>query len=299
MGAEAGMYLGPAGGGQTVHELTLLGPPAVRSWMGEPETRSRRDVVEVGCVPRDLAVKTVLFDAENVLYDASGWYRWLAQIFARTEPRGLEAEFLPNWRGRLLPLVQCGACEFHDAVIEGLRAIGLAAAHVEEIVAASRAQRRRQEASLRTLPGVQPTLRNLHSVGIELGILANIDQTASMLGSGLERMGIGALFAHVLTSLDLGANLPERRCYEAAVAAANRAAGEVLFVGNEAAPLRGAQLAGLRVVAFNAHDNVGDVGHLHRFEELQGLIMPATAAGPIKITAGQHPTGQQVQGRTS
>ena len=108
-----------------------------------------------------------------------------------------------SWRERLLPLVERGEREFHVAFAEGLRAIGLAAAHIEEIVAASRAQRRRKEGSLRTLPGVRSTLSNLHSTGIELGILANIDKSAPALANDLARLGIAGFFMRVVTSLDL------------------------------------------------------------------------------------------------
>ena len=62
----------------------------------------------------------------------------------------------------------------------------------------------------------------------------------------------------------------------------NLTACDVLFVGNEAGGLRGAQGVGLRAVAFNARENVGDVGNLDRFEELLGLVTHPNSATPIR-----------------
>ena len=41
MGAEAGMYLGPTGGGQTLHDLTLLDPAAAGPRMRAFRKRAR------------------------------------------------------------------------------------------------------------------------------------------------------------------------------------------------------------------------------------------------------------------
>ena len=62
----------------------------------------------------------------------------------------------------------------------------------------------------------------------------------------------------------------------------NLPACQVLFVGNDAATLRGAQTAGLRAVAFNARENLGKVGHLDRFEDLFALVTHPDSTGPIR-----------------
>jgi len=223
-------------------------------------------------------IKAVLFDVEDVLYDGSAWHRWLGQVFARLAPKPLEEGFSQRWHEEFLPQVHRGNQDFHAALAACLDAVGLAAAHVEEIVAASRAQRRRQESALRTFPGVRSTLGRLQGAGIPRAILTNTDRSAAALRADLGEIGLEGSFDLILTSLDMHASLPDETCYHRAVSAMNVLPDEVLFVSHDARDLHGAHVAGLVTVAFNARQNVPTAAQIDRFEELLELIVASSDA---------------------
>lgn len=218
-------------------------------------------------------IRAALFDVEDVLYDASAWYRWLAQVFARLNLRAKHAEFDRLWRDKFLPAVHSGSLEFCAAFAECLRAIELRRGQIEEIVAATRGRRRRLEARPRPLPGVRSTLRRLQAAGIRLAILANLDRTAATLRMDLERMALAGLFDPIVTSVELALCLPSQQCYRAALAALGLSAHEVVFVGHDGRELAGARVAGLTTVAFNAPESL--VGHqrIERFDDLADCLL--------------------------
>ena len=277
MGAETDSYSTFTSGGTALRSaplVTLIKAEPAR----KPVAPSRPTTSTAGAHPTASPIKAVLFDAEDVLYDASAWYRWLTQVFARIEPRNLEADFAQQWQEEFLPAVHRGQEEFFAAFTRCLTTIGLAAGHVEEVVAAARAQRRRQEASMRPLPGVRSTLSHLRAAGIVLGILAGTDRSATALGRDVSRLGLEGSFDHTCTSIDLRINLADDRCYGRTLSKLRLVAAETLFVGHEARDLRGAQSAGLWTVAFNARQGVSGVMHINRFDELLELVVPASVS---------------------
>ena len=147
-----------------------------------------------------------------------------------------------------------------------LKEIGLATSHVDEIVAASRAQRRRAQSNVRPFPAVRSTLASLQSAGIHRAVLANSDRPAQSLRQKLDRLSLISLFEHVLSTADLGASLTDDSCYARALETLRCAAPEVLFVGHCPRDLQTAQSAGLRTAGFNIRHGVCTGKCVDRFE---------------------------------
>ncbi len=221
--------------------------------------------------------KALIFDVEDILFEATAWYRWLARILARLEPPLSENDFARPWQNDFLPRVYRGEQAFFPAFAACLTACGLSAATVEEIVAAGRAERRRQNSTLRPLPGVRATLARLKAAEISLAVLANLDRTGSALASDLARLRLDGLFCCLITSQDMRACLPESGCYAQALNSLQVAAGEALFIGNNPCQLAGAQSAGLAVAALNAQQTVEGMTQLERFERLLDIALPVGA----------------------
>ncbi len=118
-------------------------------------------------------VRGLLFDMGDVLYDATLWRRWLLQILARMGVHAAYREFYRVWDRDYLPAVHCGQRDYHEAFCAFLQSLGLARGVIEEIEAASQARRRELIATLRPLPGVRPTLCQLHAAGFPLGVLSD------------------------------------------------------------------------------------------------------------------------------
>ncbi len=228
--------------------------------------------------PRATRVKALLCDVEDVLYDAAAWNRWLAQIFARLSQRSAEAEFNQLWHDEYLPLIYRGQQEFHIALAACLSAVGLTSGQIEEIVAASRAQRRQEENRWRPFPGVRATLGQLQAEGIIRCVIANSERSAQTLAADLSRAGLGGVFDHILTSADWHLCLRDVQLFEHALATVGCAPSEALFVGHCGCDLLTARSAGVAAVGFNTRVAVRGVSCLERFEELLDVARPQQSA---------------------
>lgn len=217
-------------------------------------------------------VRGLMFDAGDVLYDATVWRRWLLQLLRRIGLYTNYRSFYHIWDHDFLADVHRGRRPFGDAFQAFLLSAGLSRAQIDEIEAACKARRNQWEATARPLPGVKSTLAKLQAAGIVMGVLCDSEYPASVLRERLERFGIGSFFSAVVSSIDLGHTKPEAICYQAALRAMNLEVAHVAFVGHDTQELAGATRAGLQSIAFNFdHDAQADV-FIARFEELIDLV---------------------------
>lgn len=217
-------------------------------------------------------VEGLLLDCCNILYDATGWRRWLLQILRRL---GLHSHYgclFHVWEKDYLPPVHRGQCDPCEAVRLFLQALGLSRGQVEEVATTCQMRRRRWEAETRLLPGVKSTLKQLACEGIPLAVVANTEHSSFVLRERLERMGLPDVFSAVVTSSELDAVMPEPICYQTALDALELHACQAAFVGHDADELAGAARLGMQTIAFNpTHEVHADV-LLTRFKDLMELL---------------------------
>jgi HAD superfamily hydrolase (TIGR01509 family) len=214
----------------------------------------------------------LVFDMGDVLFDATAWRLWLLQLLHRMGLHAGYRSFYDVWDRDYLDEVHRGRREYAEAFDAFLRASGLTRSQIDEVNAASRIQKRRLENDVRPFPGVRSTLERLRAMGIRMAVLSDSESTGEAIAERLGRMGLGAYFAAVISSADLGVTKPAREGYERAVAALELAPIRTAFVGHDAEELRGARRAGLRTVAFNfERDATADL-YLGRFEEFLPLF---------------------------
>jgi FMN phosphatase YigB (HAD superfamily) len=227
------------------------------------------------------AIRGLLLEAGNILYDDTAWRRWLLRLLMRL---GLRAEYGPFFRifdHDFLDDVHCGRQTFDEAMNAFLVSAGLSAGQADEVCRALDSYRRRSEADFRPLIGVPETLAQLHAAGVTLGVLCNSERNGELLRQRLQDQLGGSLWTAVVSSRDLGVAMPSPACYRAALAAVNLPASEAAFVGRDATELRGAKAQGLATIAFNADDDAQADVHLRRFEELLDI----TRFSPIRSAA--------------
>lgn len=227
------------------------------------------------------AVRGLLFDMGDVLYDATIWRRWLLQVLAKMGIHAAYKEFYRVWDEQYLRAVHCGQRDYHEAFCSFLQSLGLARGVIEEIEAASQARRRELVATLRPLPGVRPTLCQLQACGLTLAVLSDSESTAAELRQRLGKLGIDQCFTAVFSSFDLKQTKPAAGNYQAALAAMQLSAEQVAFVGHDAEELAGAAAIGMPTIAFNYDCDVRADVCLERFEELLELFdcrVPLSAA---------------------
>jgi beta-phosphoglucomutase-like phosphatase (HAD superfamily) len=183
-----------------------------------------------------LPINGVIFDVDDVLYDATLWRRWLLRLVNQLGVHAEFGEFYGPWDRDYLVDVHCGRREYTEALQSFLLASGLSWAQVDEVEAASRIQRAKLDGSLRPWPGVVKTIAALDDWGLPLVAWFDACQRSTELAQWLERLALASHFRAVLSSFDLECAQPAPRCYQVAVAALGRPAGETLYVGHDAGP---------------------------------------------------------------
>lgn len=217
-------------------------------------------------------VEGLLFDMGDVLYDATGWRRWLLQLLARMGLHTRYRSLFRIWDDEFLDDVHRGRREYGEAFQAFLLSIGLSRGQIDEVQAASLARKRELERHARPLPGVRGTIERLASRGVTLAVLSDSEQNADELGAQLRRLGLGGRFSAVLSSIDIEYTKPSPVCYRAALTAMDLAAEQVAFVGHDGAELAGARAVGLLTAAFNYDAGAKADHYLTRFDELLDLV---------------------------
>ena len=231
--------------------------------------------MSLGAKPAAIACATpyepasgVIFDAPDVLYDATLWRCRLLRIVHRLGIAADYDQFFAAWDRDYQPDVNCGWREPAEAFQSFLLAAGLTWAQVDEVEAASRIQAQKLDELVRPLPGVVTTVAKLSERQIPLAVWADVSCGSARMTERLERLSLGCYFRQVLTSFDLECAQPSPACYESAVDSLGIAAGEMLYVGHDARHLAGSCAAGLRTAAFNYQaDSIADY-YLIGFETL-------------------------------
>ena len=220
----------------------------------------------------------MVFEPDNVLYDASHWQRWLWQLLSRLGVQRDFAGFRRIWQRGYLVEAQRGTRDFADAFRAFLADWGLSAGQINEVEAASNAKRREALQNVRPLPGVVKTLATLNESGVTLAALANSELPGRELRDQINRLGLGGRFQTVLSSRDLGCVKPTPNCYQAVLDALRFAPESVLYVGCLGDELSGASAVGLRTAAINADPDTLADHSCQRIDDLVSLCLPARAA---------------------
>jgi len=217
-------------------------------------------------------IRGLVFDLEDVLYDATLGRRWMLQLLARMGLKRDYRTFYRAWDHEFLVDVQRGRREYAEAFQAFLLAQGFSWAQIDEVQAASRLHCQELESGVRPLPGVVATIDELAARGVSMAVLADCAHSASELAGKLELLGLRGRFQAVLTSFELEETKPALRCYQAALQGLNLTTEEALYVGHDSRDLVGAAAAGLRTAAFN-HDADARADHyLARLEELLEIV---------------------------
>jgi FMN phosphatase YigB (HAD superfamily) len=224
-------------------------------------------------------VAALLFDPENVFYDATLWKRWLSQLLARVGVHAPFPEFFARWEEEFRSDVDLGRRDYWDALREFLAQEGLPPAMIAEIFAAAICRRRRIESEIRCLTGIAETLLRLHATGISLAVVSNAPLGSEQVLRDFDRMGLRGLFAASVTSLEAGEPMPRPGCYRLALDRLGLSAEEAAFVGSQPRSLEGASRVGLRTIAFNClpEPPAGSTS-LERFPELCRLVPAPVSA---------------------
>lgn len=225
-----------------------------------------------------MVISALLFDMDDVLYDATVWRRWLLRLLGHLGLHTHYDAFFHVWERTYLCDVYRGQCDYWDAFRSFLAAVGLSAGQINEVTAASQTRRREFHQGIRAYPGVRATLARISATGMPIGILCNSSCTSDELQQRLFQIGLGGHFQFVLSSRQLQQVMPQRETYHAALERLGIPEEQVAFVGHDSIDLSGASSEGLVTIAFNHAPDVESDIPIERFEELTRLVRPPSQA---------------------
>jgi FMN phosphatase YigB (HAD superfamily) len=227
-------------------------------------------------------VQGVLFELGDVLYDATLWRRWFANLLARIGLKTDFREFFAAWDARFAREMHCGRQTFELAFRNFLAATGLSHGQIDEIVVACGSKRRDFKDNLCPYPGVRGVLHQLAGSGLRLGVLTDSELPAAQLEQRLARMHLSECFEVVISSRDLGRAKPDAACYRAAAEELGVEPSAAAFVGVREGDLTGAAAAGCMPVSAPGGARLTGVVCVHRFEDIRrvlGAQEPVSLAG--------------------
>lgn len=251
---------------------------------GERRQRGPKPVLAATTCPQSAAprlaeVRGVLFELGDVLYDATLWRRWFANLLSRIGRKTDYKAFFAPWDARFAQEMHCGRQTFEQAFRGFLAATGLSTGQIDEIVVACGSKRRDFKDNLCPYPGVRGVLHQLAGRGLRLGVLTDSELPAERLETRLERMHLLDCFRVVVSSRDLGTAKPDLDCYRTATEALGVAPAQSAFVGVRESDLAGAKAAGCHAVAAPGGAHTAATICLARFEDLEREL--GSAAQPL------------------
>ncbi len=204
-----------------------------------------------------MAVRAVLFDLDDTLYDHSHAIRSALREVATVAPalakHGLQALFSECDKALddVHPQVLAGKLTFDAArVLRYERLLAWcddAASDPHALAQVQVAAYRRHE---RLVEHATPLLQSLRERAVKLGIVTNSVRDEQI--AKLQRLGAYAYIDDLIASVDHDIAKPDPRLFQIALDRLGVAAGDAVFVGDRVQiDVRGAQAAGMRAVWFD------------------------------------------------
>jgi HAD superfamily hydrolase (TIGR01549 family) len=248
-------------------------------------------------------VEAVLLDMDDTIFDHSLTCRAAiaalraGRPFLRARPldelwreylRLLDAVVPPGGQGSLTP---------DEARRERWRRLALGCGEElapPEVAELSRAYRESYQKLRRAVPGARRLLERLHGV---VPVVVVTNNEVAEQEEKVHFLGIGALLDGLIVSEAVGASKPDRRIFEAALAAAGVPAARATMLGDSwTSDVLGARAAGVRPVWFNrfsaprpAATGVAELRSLRPVGAAERLLLGEAPSGPPEAS-GPAPT---------
>ena len=221
-------------------------------------------------------IQGVVFDAGDILFDASLWRRWLT---GRLQQLGVDVDYpqlVRRWESLLVD-VYCGRAAYWDRFARLLTELGLPNARHQEVCDAAREKGRELQIGRLPFDGVAETLATLRAAGLKLAVLSDTEGGQAGVRKMLRSLGIEDYFDAVVASNEIGHAKPEREAFQAAADAIGLPLGRLAFVGHDIDELTGAQAVGMTAVAFNYAAGAPADHYVQAFGDIRRLLVGGTS----------------------
>lgn len=218
--------------------------------------------------------KGVLFDAGDILYDATPWRRWLAVELSRLGEHVTYPDLVERWEALLVD-VYVGRADYWERFDRLAGEAGVPDAARPALQAAAREKGKAVQVDRVPSPGAADALGRLQAAGLRLAVLSDTEATADKVRQGLDRLGLAEPFDAIVTSHDIGYVKPELQAFRAAADALGLDLADCAFVAHDVDELEGAQAAGLFAIGYGPHPDAPTDYTAASFSDLADFLLSA------------------------
>ncbi len=215
-------------------------------------------------------VRAFLFDAGDILYHRPHGYRRLKAFLYKL---GLADRAIPAEKQKgLKDMAFNGSISQVQYREEILKLYGITDPGLLE---RGRRAIEEDENGVQFFKGVRETLLALKERGYLLGIITDTANPIHVKLEWFERAGIVDVWDSFISSKEIGVEKPNPRAYAAALTQLGLLPDQAVFVGHSPEELKGAQMHGMKTVAFNYKESTRADYYVDKFEDL--LKLPVLA----------------------
>jgi phosphoglycolate phosphatase-like HAD superfamily hydrolase len=219
----------------------------------------------------------LIFDLENVLYDATGWWQWMVQQLIRLGLHTDSESLRRVWECDFLVDVQFGRVDFWSQFGRFLQSLGLRRGQIAEMVVSARPRYEHLLQSSRAFPFVARTLQDLKRRRWRLGLAASTALGPPDVAQLLQRLRLTGCFDATLVSLEVGAGGRAGGVLVQLVGQLDTPPHSTAYIGSSPTELAAARIAGALTIGLATppqsvvHWRIGHFEHLSRVPSFQPL----------------------------
>ncbi len=222
-------------------------------------------------IPEKSAIRGIIFDMGDILYDASIWRKWLCGKLNEHSIVVDYTGFIQKWEELLIDVYE-GKANYWNRFTDLLDYYGLPKREQEKLIPLAKQKALDVQKERRLFEGVQDTLKTLKTKA-KLAVLSDNESGELKVRSILNDLDIEDYFASVVTSADIGFAKPNPEAYKITAGKLGLLLENCAFVGHDVDELEGAIDAGLFAIAYNAENDVPAHKKIEHFSELLNLVV--------------------------
>ena len=214
-----------------------------------------------------MTYKAVIFDAGDILYDATPWRKWLTSRLQQLNVSISYEKLVEKWEALLVD-VYLGKANYWERFEKLLSKFGLKKTETERLKEDARQKGKDVQIGRKPFNEVPETLAKLKANCVKLAVLSDTESTSQKVRKGLNDLGIEHYFNEILTSFDIGYVKPQPQAFAKALEKLGTEKDETIFVAHDIDELEGALDFGLTVVAYNYKHGAPATFHISNFSDL-------------------------------
>lgn len=198
-------------------------------------------------------IKAYIFDAGDILFDATKWRKWLHKYLKDNNLTQLTySEMFHIWDSNFLYEVYRGRMEYSQAFEQFLLFLQLSKTQIKIVKKASDEKKPVIEASTKPYKWVYEKFPAIKKKGIKIGILTDSEKHLPAHKKRYRKAGLLQYIDVICSSADTGFVKPDPRAYKLILKKLGIKPSEAVFIGHDKDELIGAKNIGMNAVLLKA-----------------------------------------------